>query len=183
MKLKIDDIIFKKLFTLWQSFGFHITKNHYYSPIPDTRTLKNDLWSRFSKLIGIEMNEGKQIKLLTKFIFKFKNEYDKFPLNRNSNLKAYEYYVNNGGFEAVDGEILYCMIRYFKPRRIFEIGSGNSTYLAAQAICKNNERDNFKCKLIAFEPYPNDVLKSGFPNLSKLVQKKFKMSLYLSLRS
>lgn len=83
----------------------------------------------------------------------------------------YQYYVNNGSFESVDGEILYCMIRHFKPRKIFEIGSGNSTYLAAQAILKNKE-EGYECELIAFEPYLNDVLKAGFPGLSKLIPKK-----------
>jgi hypothetical protein len=35
------------------------------------------------------------------------------------------------------------MIRYFKPKSIFEIGAGNSTYLAAQAIIKNQEYDHY----------------------------------------
>ena len=33
-------------------------------------------------------------------------------------------FYRNGLFESGDAEFLYNMIRYFKPRRIFEIGSG-----------------------------------------------------------
>ena len=64
------------------------------------------------------------------------------------------------------------MIRHFKPKRIFEIGSGNSTYLSAQAVLKDKEDNGHKCELIAVEPYPNDVLKAGFPGLSELISTK-----------
>jgi hypothetical protein len=65
------------------------------------------------------------------------------------------------------------MIRHLRPRRIIEIGSGNSTYLSAQAILKNVEDKNgYECELTAIEPYPNPVLKKGFPGLTRLVQKR-----------
>jgi len=44
--------------------------------------------------------------------------------------------------------------------------------LAAQAVLKNEEDGYDECELIAFEPYPNDTLKSGFHGLSKLVTAK-----------
>lgn len=163
--------IIRKTFPLWQSLGFHITANHFYEPIPDTRELKEELWLRNSKLVGVDINEEKQLGLLSLFSSKFKGEYESFPGGKAS--KPYEYFVNNGGFESVDGEILYCMIRHFKPRRIIEIGSGISTYLAAQTILRNKEDgENYECELTVIEPYPNDVLKAGFPGLSKLSTKK-----------
>jgi hypothetical protein len=171
IKWRIDSIIFKKLFTLWERLGFHITRNHFYEPIPDTRMLKDDLWQKTSELVGIDINEESQINLLSMFSSEFKEEYESFPRNKTS--LPYQYYVNNGTIESVDGEILYCMIRHFKPKKIFEIGSGNSTYLSAHAILKNKEEDNdYKCELVAIEPYPNDILKVGFPGLSKLIPKK-----------
>ena len=161
----------KKSFPFWQKLGFHITPNHYYQPIPDTRTLKDNLWQKQSELVGIDINEEYQINLLSKFSSEFKEEYESFPRTKTS--IPYQYYVNNSMFESVDGEILYCMIRYFKPKKIIEIGSGYSTYLSAQAILKNKEEDDsYKYELIAIEPYPNDILKAGFPGLSKLIPKK-----------
>jgi predicted O-methyltransferase YrrM len=171
IKRWIAYIIYKKLFTLWEKLGFHITRNHFYEPIPDTRTLKDDLWQKTSELVGIDINEESQINLLSMFSCKFKEEYENFPRNKTS-IK-YQYYINNGAFTSVDGEILYCMIRYFKPKKIFEIGAGNSTYLSAQAILKNKEEDNdYECELVAIDPYPNNTLKAGFPGLSKLIPKK-----------
>lgn len=160
----------KKSFPFFQRIGFHITMNHYYEPIPDTRTLVDELWSNNSDLVGIDMKEENQINLLCQFYSKFKEEYERFP--RKETSIPYQYYVNNGGFESIDGEILYCMIRQFNPKKIIEIGSGNSTCLAAQAVLKNKEDNGSECELIAIEPYPNNVLNIGFPGLSELIPEK-----------
>jgi hypothetical protein len=161
----------KKPFPLWQRLGIHVTPNHYNEPVPDTRMLKDDIWLRDSELVGVDINEKGQLELLSLFSSRFKHEYDSFPQHRTPT--AYEYYVDNGQFGSVDGEGLYCMIRHFKPRRILEIGSGNSTYLAAKAVLKNEaEADECRCELVAIDPYPNDVLRSGFPGLSALVPRR-----------
>jgi len=158
-------------FSLFQRLGFHITPNHYYSPIPDTRKLKDDLWSKRSELVGVDINESKQLELLSLFGAKFKNEYERFP--RGKTAIPYEYYLGSGMFESVDAEILYCMIRNFKPRRIYEIGSGYTTYLSAQAVLQNaKENSSYQCELVAIEPYPNETLRAGFPGLTKLVTKE-----------
>ncbi len=168
---QINNIFFKKLFRLWQSVGFHVTKNHYYEPIPDTRTLKDELWQRQSELVGIRMNEERQLKLLSDFVSKFKDEYDRPPISPSQ--KPYEYHTNYGSFSfgTVDGEILYCIVRYFNPGKIFEIGSGDSTRLFARAILKNKEESGRESQLVAIDPYPKDCLKVGFPGLYKLISK------------
>lgn len=129
--------------------------------------LKEDLWQKQSELVGIDINEEVMINLLSQFSSKFRDEYESSPRTKTS--IPFQYYVNNGAFESVDGEIYYCMIRYFKPKRIIEIGSGNSTYLAAQALLKNKEEYGRNAELIAIEPYPNDILRKGFPGLLKLI--------------
>jgi len=115
----------KKTFPIWERLGLHITPTHFYEPIPDTRTLKDDLWLKQSELPGIDINEQVMIKLLSQFSSKFRDEYESFPRTKTS--ISYQYYVNNGVFESVDGEIYYCMIRYFKPKKVIEIGSDKST--------------------------------------------------------
>ncbi|PIY95960.1 MAG: class I SAM-dependent methyltransferase [Candidatus Kerfeldbacteria bacterium CG_4_10_14_0_8_um_filter_42_10] len=162
----IQEIFFKKLFSFWQFLGFHVTRNYFYEPIPDTRTLKDNIWQKLSELSGLNINDRGQINLLSLFASKFKKEYESLPKNKTS--VPYQYYVNNKTFGPVDGEILYCLIRHFKPKRIFEIGSGYSTYLSAQAILKNDNGG----KLTAFEPYPVATLKSGFPGLSQLITRR-----------
>ena len=161
----------KRFFHIWEKKGYHVTPVHFYEPIPDSRTLSNDIWLKQSQLVGIDVNEQRQINLLGEFSSKFKDEYDRFPSHKTP--VPYQYYIKNGQFESVDGEILYCMIRYFQPRRILEIGSGYSTYLSAQAILKNKEENNdYDCELVAIEPHPNEILKAGFAGLSRLLPVK-----------
>ncbi len=165
--------LMKSSFPFWQRLGINITRNYYYSPIPDIKDLKGEIWSRKSQLIGIDINEKMQLEFLSKFETQFKEEYNKFPKNKNEIFKPFEYYVNNISFGPVSGEILYCFIRYFKPKRIIEIGSGYSTYCSAKAILKNKEIDkNYECELIAIEPFPNDILKRGFPGFKTLIKDK-----------
>ncbi|MFZ0011690.1 MAG: class I SAM-dependent methyltransferase [Halobacteriota archaeon] len=160
-----------KLFLPGQKLGYNLTYNNYYSPIPDLRELSNDLWLKRSELVAIDIKEENQIELLSRFTSRYRSEYDTFPRHRTS--RPYGYYVDNGAFGSVDGEILYCMVRDFKPNVIIEVGSGNSTYLIAQAIQKNKEKDKeYACSLQAIEPYPNPTLKAGFPGLTRLIDEK-----------
>jgi len=64
------------------------------------------------------------------------------------------------------------MIRENKPKRIIEIGAGNSTLLAIKGLLKNQEETGHLGELISIEPYPNELLKNGIPGLSKLHEKK-----------
>jgi len=158
----------RQTFQFWQRYGLHIVPNHYYHPIPDTRGLQQDLWEKPSELVGIDINEEAQLHLLFELSSAYREEYERFP--RAPTSVPHEYFVDNGGFGAVDGEVLYCMIRQFCPRRVLEIGSGNSTYLAAQALLENEQKYGWRGELVACEPYPNDVLKRGFPGLTTLVE-------------
>lgn len=63
------------------------------------------------------------------------------------------FHIQNGGFEARDAEYWYCAVRHFKPARIIEIGSGNSTLVARQAIERNKRDDSaYVCEHICLEP-------------------------------
>lgn len=145
--------LISKTFNLSQKLGWHVTLNHFYEPIPDTRTLKPELWTRDSDLVGVEMKEEEQLRLLSSFASEFKGEYERFPKERTSDPNSY--YIDNNSFAEVDGEILYCMVRNFKPSKMIEIGSGFSTTLSAQAMLKNSEENgDGACDLIVIDPYP-----------------------------
>ena len=161
----------KRHFKIWEKRGYHITPIHFYSPIPDTRELNNEVFKRRSTLKGIKINEKMQLELLAIFSKAYKVEYDRFPREKTSNPN--NFYLENGAFGSVDAEILYSFVRYFKPRMIYEVGSGFSTLLFAKAILQNKEDSPLaSCSLYSFEPYPGEMLKKGFPGLTKLVEKK-----------
>jgi hypothetical protein len=150
--------------------GFHITRNHFYSPIPDSRELRRrkEIWEKEKSLAGINFNRETQLDFLENIMPKFKKECD-FPLNQTS--IPYEYYINNGAFGLVSGATLHSMIRHFMPSVIIEVGSGLSTYVSARA-CRMNEEEGHPTKLISIEPYPNPVLRAGFPGLGEVYFKR-----------
>ena len=72
------------------------------------------------------------------------------------------FYINidNNFFERGDAEIYYQVIRFFKPKKIVEIGSGQSTLIALEAIKKNKLENNYSTELICVEPYENNWLEN-----------------------
>jgi Methyltransferase domain len=160
----------KKCYRIFEQAGYHVTPNHFYSPIPDSSTLTDDLWKKESGLIGLDMNTDMQLKLLHEVFSQFGKEFD-FPKTKDKSMQDHDFYLRNGSFEAGDAEVLHSMIRHFKPKRIVEIGSGFSTYLSARACLLNKEKEGIDTELIAIEPFPNETLKKGFPGLSALIQK------------
>jgi len=153
---------------VWQKNGFSIVPNHYYSPIPDLSLLKKDSFTKESNLPGINLNIDQEV-LLLKNLSKFSKELNKFTyLTRDiDNQKDPKFYFGNMAFDNVDACIYYCLIRSLKPKLIIEIGSGWSTKIAASA-----SQANKNTKIISIEPYPQPILRKGFPGLSKLIEQK-----------
>jgi hypothetical protein len=155
----------RRTFGLWERLGIHVTPNHYFQPIPDTRRLSPDLWERTSDLPGIAMNEEAQLTLVRQLAERYGCEWS-FPTAPTE--VPWQYHLNNVAFEAVDAEMLYAFVRHFRPRRIIEVGSGYSSYLIAQAV-RANGAEGSPCDYIAIEPYPNTVLRTGIPGLARLL--------------
>lgn len=60
------------------------------------------------------------------------------------------YVAGNGYFDTPDAEALYLTIRRFAPRRVIEVGCGNSTRVTRQAIIDGG----LECRLLAIDPWP-----------------------------
>lgn len=78
----------------------------------------------------------------------------------------------NDSFVSGDAEYLYNTIRFLKPRRIFEIGSGNSTLMVIRATRKNVEEDSgYSCQHVCIEPYEMPWLeKTGVTVVRKKIE-------------
>lgn len=128
---------------------------HYYSPIVSVEDIKQrekEIWktNRGESIIGIELNVKEQLELVNNLsIF-----YDEMPFSafKNDNLR---YYFENDFYSYTDGIILYSMIRYFKPERIIEIGSGFSSAILMDT---NELFFNKRIDLLFIEPYPERLL-------------------------
>jgi predicted O-methyltransferase YrrM len=128
--------------------GVFPIRNHYYEPQFDNRNPKPD-FSQDRNLPGIHWNISGQLETLKRFTFA--QELADIPQEKPRSLT---FYLNNGTFESEDAEYWYQLIRAIKPRRIFEIGSGNSTLMAINAIGRNHDDDqDYTCEHVCIEPY------------------------------
>jgi predicted O-methyltransferase YrrM len=128
--------------------GVFPIRDHYYEPSFHPRNLRQPL-DRPRSLPGLDLNVTEQLALLE--AFHYNDELLEFPLHPRSSR---EFSYLNRSFGPGDAEILYSIIRHFKPQRIVEIGSGNSTLMAANAIRRNrSEVPGHACEHVCIEPY------------------------------
>lgn len=128
--------------------GVFPIRNHYYEPQFDFRE-PHKKFSLDRNLPGIKLNVDKQLASLKKYIYS--SELEHISLDKHDDL---HFYLNNGSFGAGDAEYWYQIIRQIKPKRIIEVGSGNSTLMAIMAIEKNkDEMPDYSCEHTCIEPY------------------------------
>jgi hypothetical protein len=65
-------------FLRWERRGYHVTPVSFYEPIPDTRALKDALWKGSTELVGVDLNEARQLDLLAEFRTRYKPEWDDY---------------------------------------------------------------------------------------------------------
>jgi len=166
----------RRTFSFWERLGLHLTYVHYYEPIPDTRSLGDALWNRNLELPGIDMNEAFQLEFLSQLAAVCHLPWQDLALSGSS--KPGEFFLGNGYFDSVDAEILYGIVRNFKPRRVFEIGSGFSALLIENAIRDNRDENSFyACEHLAIDPLPAGFLSPGANGLKVLPKKVQDVSL------
>lgn len=130
------------------NIGVFPIREHYYEPLFNPKHLKKPL-SDERVLLGIDWNINGQLDLLKSF--HFQNEFADIPDDFVSDTV---FHFRNGAYESGDAEYWYNIIRLKKPKKIIEIGSGNSSKMARLAIDMNRKLDNtYQCKHICIEPY------------------------------
>ena len=149
--------------------GYNVSRQkNYYSPLPTVSQLKKNVnrWYRPSSLTGVKYDLTEMKDLLTNQLSLYLEEFLQIP--------PYKELANQGfglGYTAVDALTLYLMIRYIKPARYVEVGSGLSTYYCSLAAEKNSEEGS-PLKITCIEPYPFKNLYSlpGIEIIAKEVQ-------------
>lgn len=85
--------------------------------------------------------------ILLNSLRKYNDRYETFKDNSRNDVN---YSFTNDYYTSPDTEILYAMIRNYQPKRIIEIGCGNSTKISRQAILDGK----LNTKLISIDPHP-----------------------------
>lgn len=139
-----------------------VPPGHFYSPIPSLDDIQRDEANIFgsipSNISGIELYEEEQLKLLHGFVGYYKEM--PFQPQKHEGLR---YYYENPAYSYSDAILLHCMIRYLKPKRIIEVGSGFSSCMTLDT---NELYFDGSITTTFIEPYP-DLLMSLIKDTDK----------------
>ena len=127
--------------------------DHYYEPKFNHNDTRQD-FKDIRNLPGIKLNQKKQLEIIENL--KFEKELQQLNLEMMS--PNYKFNIKNNFFSYGDAEIYYQLIRHYNPKNIIEIGSGQSTLIALEAIKRNQDTGKNKSKITCVEPYENKWL-------------------------
>lgn len=138
--------------------GFLPVPIHFYQPIPDLEEMeRRKAWDRVSSLRGIAFEPEKYLEFFKLLAHEYAHECD-WPNEPTGD--SWQFHLHNGCFSYGCAASLHCLIRHNKPRRIIEIGSGNSSKVIAAAIKLNNS-EKIVASYSIIDPYssinPNDL--------------------------
>jgi len=151
--------------------------NHYYDPF----FRKNDLTVSLREdrhLPGIDLNPQGQLELLR--CFQYNDEL--LRISRQPG-PALEYYYNNQAFLSGDAEYLYNMVRYFKPQKLVEVGSGFSSLMALKAMEANREEvGSYRGEMICIEPFEHGWLEDLDVSVRRELVQTMDVEIFRSLK-
>lgn len=111
-------------------FGYHLTADHFYDPVPNTRTVarryRDDPWRFPLAALALEESEARGLALVAQWGEEFL-----------AALGTCGYDPGNSLFPPVDALFLYALLREHAPRVVLEVGQGQSTRVALAALARN----------------------------------------------
>ena len=123
---------------------------HFFSVIPH---VTKDYNNQETKFLNLDFDEESHITILNdlnNYLTNFDSEFGQSDgKKRQDNLK---YTLFNGSFEWMDARLLHYFLQKDKPKKIIEIGSGNSTLLTYNT----KQMYNLDLEIICIEPYPSN---------------------------
>jgi len=139
----------RKAFPTLQRAGFHVTGNHFYEPVPDTREVEASYDEGPRELgidFGLETAEAYALALAARYGIEARADVDRFGYAEPNHL-----------FFGVDALLLYGHLRRMKPARVVEIGRGFSTIVAVAAL-ERNAMEGRPATLVSIDPFDRQPL-------------------------
>ncbi len=145
---------------------------HFYSPIPDIDDLaQRKVWDRKSELTGIDFQPERQIEFLLELGRAFGSECS-WPLLPTDD--PYQFYLENDSFSFGCAAATHSILRRYKPRRVVEIGSGNSSLVISSAL-RRNMTEGHPARYTIVDPYPRPIIEAGLPGVSELRKERVEL--------
>ncbi len=124
-----------------------IRSTHYYEPTYRESDLPADTRSP-RHLPGLHLDLASQLAVIGKL--DYGEELLRIPMTPPG---PGQFGYRNRTCEEGAAELIYSMVRHLRPRRIYEIGSGNSTLITRLAIAANAAEAPYACEHLCIEPY------------------------------
>jgi hypothetical protein len=134
--------------------GWELVRMDFYSPLPDVEHLP-DAWAAKSEMFGVDLRVDAAARFLEEELAPFISEF-----SPPASAPEGGFYLANSSYESVDAETLYALIRWAKPRRVFELGSGASSHVIHIAR-RANEADGQPFEHVVYDPNPFTVSPMG----------------------
>lgn len=135
--------------------GFQLIHSSYDSPVPDVGQLDSAFFDRADPMRGIDFNTERQLAFLEHELAEYCREFDP-PLLPPDGAPG-RFHLHNDTYGSVDAELLYAIVRRFRPGRVVELGSGYSTLIIRDALERDPAADATQV-LHTYDPYRSDRL-------------------------
>jgi hypothetical protein len=146
-KNAIQRYLSRKAFPALQSLGFHVTGDHFYEPIPNTKLIQARYTDEPRPHLGADYSLDVAESLLVPMLRKWGPEFSAAAASTG-------YLEKNFYFSGLDSITLYCVIRQARPSRIIEIGQGMSTRIILAAALANFREAGTQSSVSTIDPYP-----------------------------
>jgi predicted O-methyltransferase YrrM len=144
---------------------------HFYSPAVDPAELaleprRSQIWPAEPRATpGVDWRESDQIALCRDIFARQR----RLEFREQVSDTPSEYYAQNNQYPPLDAWLLEAMLRWLRPQRMIEVGSGFSSLVTARV---NREFLDLALQFTCIEPYPRQFLIDGVPGISELTVAK-----------
>jgi predicted O-methyltransferase YrrM len=138
---------------LLKKLGVFVIKNHYYEPM---FTYGGDYEKSVRPKPEVFAFDLEAQKIFLQNL-NFSSELESFHFFETPKSST-DFYMPNNSFDSGDAEFLYSLVRYQKPNKVIEIGSGHSSKLVSKALEMNASESDKSSDHILVEPYPKEWL-------------------------
>jgi predicted O-methyltransferase YrrM len=146
--------------------GWHVVRASYDSPIPQRADRTPAAIERESPMRGVPWDPAMQLEFVERELAPY---LDEFRPSGEPSAPPGVFRLDNQTYDRVDAELLYAMVRWARPARHVELGSGYSSLVTAQALRANADAGSAG-HLRCYDPYPSPHVLAR-ADLAPLVQR------------
>jgi len=136
-------------------FGVHVLPDHYYVPVSNVWVLERTRtkWAKPSAMLGVSVQLDEQVSNLQKICLPYQSEYMGNSVYHEAVSRMF-----GPGYGYIEAQALHAVVRYYKPRKVVEVGSGVSTYCTRHAATLNTSETGWPCRITCVEPHPSAAI-------------------------